>query len=415
MASGKLYQAALAFRKTKLWTKILDDQLFAVSLSNGQIGYCCVMGALGEHLALGLYVGADALQSYYRMRRPPVLGCPSLLHEQETLLSQNCLQCSFESMSMLSKEEITALRTYTKQHQITLRGKNACPQFTKYVVACPFYPITSPSDELMLTEALLAALAVAERVDEQGGDWLEPLDMDRSNQTIPLLTPAKDGFAWSQTNLPPVQAEEYPMPILKDELLLNRLKRAPKNRAHWALDAVMTPVAAMNSEPDTDAPAFFPYILIGICCKSEELLLLPETVHSYDMEQAERLLTALGRWMLEQGVPSDFTTYNQRTYSLLQNLTQQLDIGLKLETNANTEELAMLIDAEDGLAEQVEAADEGSDDADEELELFFDFLATADDDQLRTIPDFVWRRLVDDARQGMFPPELAKRILHAKR
>ena len=114
MASNELYQAALSFRKTKLWNKLLDDQLFAVSRSNGQIGYCCVMGAMGEHLALGLYLGNEGLQSYYLLRRPPVLGCPSLLHQQEVMFSQDCLQCSFESMSMLSKEECMALRTYTK-------------------------------------------------------------------------------------------------------------------------------------------------------------------------------------------------------------------------------------------------------------------------------------------------------------
>ena len=57
MASEAMNALAFRFRKAKLWNKLLDDELFAVQLSDGEIGYCCVMGQLGEHLSLALYVG----------------------------------------------------------------------------------------------------------------------------------------------------------------------------------------------------------------------------------------------------------------------------------------------------------------------------------------------------------------------
>ena len=143
--------------------------------------------------------------------------------------------------------------------------------------------------------------------------------------------------------------------------------------------------------------------------------MLPELVDGYDLERAERLLSALGHWMLEQGVPAKITTYNQRTYSLLQNLAQQLNIRLNLEADSDTEELFMLLNAENDLAAQADGPYEESGNADDELDLLFDFLATADDDQLRTIPDFIWHQLVDGAKQGVFPPEFAQRILGLKR
>ena len=44
MYSERLYSLAFAVRKTKLWKTLYDNELFAVSLSNGEIGYCSVMG-----------------------------------------------------------------------------------------------------------------------------------------------------------------------------------------------------------------------------------------------------------------------------------------------------------------------------------------------------------------------------------
>ena len=57
MASDRLYDIALNYKNTKLWKRICDTELFAVRLSDGNIGYCSVMGELGEHIALALYIG----------------------------------------------------------------------------------------------------------------------------------------------------------------------------------------------------------------------------------------------------------------------------------------------------------------------------------------------------------------------
>lgn len=59
----KLYQLAFALRKAKLWRSLYENELFAVTLSGGEIGYCCVMGSVEEHLALALYRGSKGLDS----------------------------------------------------------------------------------------------------------------------------------------------------------------------------------------------------------------------------------------------------------------------------------------------------------------------------------------------------------------
>ena len=45
--------AAFQYRDTELWKELTDSDVFAFRLSDGETGYCCVMGNAGEHLALG--------------------------------------------------------------------------------------------------------------------------------------------------------------------------------------------------------------------------------------------------------------------------------------------------------------------------------------------------------------------------
>ena len=60
----RLYELAFALRKAKPWKTLFDSELFALSLPNGETGYCSVMGFLGEHLAIALYVGNHGLDCY---------------------------------------------------------------------------------------------------------------------------------------------------------------------------------------------------------------------------------------------------------------------------------------------------------------------------------------------------------------
>ena len=68
MATDKMYDLAFQYKGTKLWQQFYDDELFAVKLADGEVGYCCVMGMIGEHNALAVYVGDKGYQSYCAIR-----------------------------------------------------------------------------------------------------------------------------------------------------------------------------------------------------------------------------------------------------------------------------------------------------------------------------------------------------------
>lgn len=60
-----LYDKAFAYFNTELYKTLFDSDIFAVRFTDGEIGYCCVMGMLGEYISLAVYPGKSGLYSFY--------------------------------------------------------------------------------------------------------------------------------------------------------------------------------------------------------------------------------------------------------------------------------------------------------------------------------------------------------------
>ena len=52
MTREDLYGAAFRYKKTGLWRKLWDTEMFALKLSDGRIGYINVLGRNGEFCGL---------------------------------------------------------------------------------------------------------------------------------------------------------------------------------------------------------------------------------------------------------------------------------------------------------------------------------------------------------------------------
>jgi hypothetical protein len=62
-----LYGQAIDYWKIQPWQWVNDTDLFGVkNPEDGEIGYCCVVGALGEFRGLVFYLGTEGLESYLK-------------------------------------------------------------------------------------------------------------------------------------------------------------------------------------------------------------------------------------------------------------------------------------------------------------------------------------------------------------
>lgn len=125
MTPDRLFELAFQYKKTKLWKKLWDSQIFAVRFSDGGIGYCSVMGMNGELNAIAVYPGQEGLDSL-RLIYEDVPALDELAH-MERLHCQDCMMLSFMNKSELNPRDIEELEAYCKKSGISPRGKNAFP------------------------------------------------------------------------------------------------------------------------------------------------------------------------------------------------------------------------------------------------------------------------------------------------
>ena len=190
---NELYFLAFAFKKARLWKKLRDSQLFAVKHSDGSLGYCCVMGRAGKHLALAVYPGQEGLRAY-RMMSISWDGLKPYEMKEKALL-QDCVRVSFQNKSELRQEEQEALAAYCADRGVVLRGQKACPQFERFRPLYHPWFLDELGDILHMKEALMAALEVSRCLEAGDADELGFSDGPPYERDIPLLTMEKKRYA----------------------------------------------------------------------------------------------------------------------------------------------------------------------------------------------------------------------------
>ena len=189
MASDRLYDLAFQFRKLKLWDRIPESYLYAVRFDDGETGYCSVMGSLGEHLALCVYLGQSGYASYHYLMDNAF--APAMTDRMELIAAQNSLQCSYEMKDELSEFEVRELRDYCHRSGKNLRGKNACPQFLRFTPGRYPWPVGTQEEENKIEAGLRASIRLYSMLDDPAR-VTKLQELWNSRTQIPMLT-EKDG------------------------------------------------------------------------------------------------------------------------------------------------------------------------------------------------------------------------------
>jgi hypothetical protein len=408
MNNDQLYALAFQYKSTKLWKKLYDTELFAVKLADDSLGYISIMGDLGEHIALSLYIGRRGLDSYRNMFEFD--STETEMKQQEIMLSQDCIQCSFENKSELHPLEIEEVKAYAKAQGITLKGQKAYPQFKVYKPNHYPWFLKTEEDRLYISEAISAAIALSERLKTTEKKSLgfktgAPYDRD-----IPLIEKINGSYEFGAISLPPRQEPEYPYPVLRDELLAARLKKKKDKNAAWGCEVILIPQPVSSEAADgggvlsmPEAAPVFPFMLLAVDLGAE-MIIPTDMIQDYDND-CERLLSSFAESMETKGVPKEFVVRDRRTQALLSSFSEQIGVRLTLR-----EDIPFLDDIEEDLLDNFGSGRPPHNDEMEDFNKLLDFMLQLNDKEINTLPRELQLQILEMDEAGLLSPDISARL-----
>ena len=392
-----MYELAFQYKKTKLWKKLYDSQVFAVRLPDGEMGYCSVMGMLGEHLALAVYIGDRGYQSY---RKIAFSGMEPMDPEDaagypEWLMAQDCLQCTFESREFMREEDLEEVRRYAKAHKLTLRGPNAFPQFSKFVPNRYPWTFETELDENRICEALEAAIFLSEALKNRTPYALGLYEVEEDTETVPLLERSGDTFRLDTTPLPPEDEIPCPAPDPVEPEMAERV-RALKKKGILECGIVRIPEPVQSSP---DSPPWFPLLLL--CVNSRSGMATPVPPANHFEERPTTLRNNFLEMLLEtKSCPKAVKVADQETRALLEDFCTQCGVLLSVSANLPGFQSArdILLDNVMNRGDDEDDEDDLDDELDEEDQIAQIL------DNLMDLPDYALKSL---------PREMVGFLLHA--
>lgn len=324
--TDKMLALAFDVRDAKPW-EILDDTcLFAVQLSCGQKGYCCVMGNGGEHYSVALYIGQRGFTDFMRTLD---MGNESGIETLELGMQLDYIACDFSNADMLDPMQKKRTKEYASATGRKIRRPYGWPDFVRHAAGKPIQYLTDESDATAITEALEAVLALLRKLEDTDAVSLG-FDPDREyptgegGKTIPLLTPNADGtYHFGTTVLPPVLQNCYEPTVFRNDIMRHAISKLPQ-KGTLECKYFHLPSALPGVEGQAQ-------LLPVLLCVNELEFVHPVFPKDEDTMGAEYLPHYLGEWLLDRKQrPREIQVCEKRTEALLQDFCKRCGIKLTL-------------------------------------------------------------------------------------
>jgi hypothetical protein len=313
-----LYGAAIDFWQIQPWQWVDDTDLFGVkNPEDDEIGYCCVVGALGEFLGLVVYLGTEGLESYLKIQT-------SESPEEDLLSTAKCLTASFEDRKSLQKPELEVI----KKLGLRFRGTKSWPLFRSYEPG--YYPwYLNQRQVRFLAHALRQAMDVSIRI-KQSRNLLS--NSEEGRYLVRGAEQSGPDLHWRDEWLAPAPLEkakrEVPVP---DELRLQRIKkRGVRQAGIWEIDFCHIPVPIQEG----DRP-FYPICLLIVDHASG--LVLKSCLESKDRHEPEfqnQMVNLIEEISLQ---PLEIWVKREEVFQVFEPLASRL--GLKMKQVKKLKEL----------------------------------------------------------------------------
>lgn len=331
--TDEMLAVAFRYRSTYLWEILSDSDIFAFRLSDGEVGYCSVMGHGGEHFALGFYRGQKGFSTYLNtllMHTKDFSDCETF----EDVMTFDCINCDFMAANAIKPKAKKIIREYADAQGVKILRPNGWPDFTRHEPYKEPFCVTREEDARDILEALHAAIAMADKVTvlnvgELGFDVEGNYPTSEGGKRVPYLVPKSDGtYDWSRIALPALLKPKYDVLKFDNEILAGMLKSLPKSDViQMRYIHMPTPVGDSKNKA-----AFFPALLL--CMNLDDGDLFPVPFMQEDESDLMPILVELANIFRKKGTkPREIQVEDAKTEALLKDFCIQGGIVLSRESS----------------------------------------------------------------------------------
>jgi len=249
----RLYELMGKIRELAPWEFMYEHNIFGVRFpEKGAWGFVSVMGNLGEHFAIAVYMGKKGLEGFLNMQRMGSRLAPDIV------LQVPQLQAALEDREMITPED----RKIIKQLDLKFRGKNAWPQFRSYRPGCfPWY--LEKEEAQILIHGLEQLMDVAPRF-RTDPHILEPTEPDGK-----LVVHVLENGKWIERLQEIKFRADPPLQLRMNMDALHYLKSMDQQNATVEVDIQMMEDAVRDKEFDRP---YFPFMLLLVEKQSRMIL-----------------------------------------------------------------------------------------------------------------------------------------------
>ena len=352
MTREDLYSLAFRYRKTKLWLRLFDTQVFAVRTEKGETIFICIMGRMGEHISVAVYPENEFYSYYHFLDADPIFDDMMRPDSFENYISSSCIQCSFENKDMMHPSDLEEVREYARSQGIRIAGKNAFPLFTRYTPCMYPWVVNSEHDLELLAAGLEAAIALSDDLDHNASlrEQLRRID-SKSVHEVPLFVHTPEGYRHSgMAALPPRRGASYPSGNYSNEEILRKIR---SKRKKGIIDCRVTWLNNPVQEHPDDVP-YYPAILIAVE-ESDGKVMSMSLTRDYESGYNQLLSEFMATLSARKMRPQKIFVQNARTFALLAETMEKASIDI-----AQKADLPDLDDALFDLYDHMLATDAGA-------------------------------------------------------
>ncbi|MBN2356408.1 hypothetical protein JXO59_09860 [candidate division KSB1 bacterium] len=311
-----VYALAQEISELAPWEFMEEIDIFAVQdPESGRTGYVSVMGAVGEHFAVAIYLDQLGLDGFLHIQ--------SFMDKPRSIdvLIVPQLQLSFEEKTYLESED----RQILKELDIKPRGNNNWPMFRSYKPG--YAPWFMENDEIdfmkVMLEQVVAVLRDAEKVDSIR-------DLLRTERMLTRVgKKAKYDVTWEDQILPIPPPQQQVVQCMVPAELVEQVVALPQvnKEMYLDLDIVLRPVLEKNiTRP------YFPFILLFMDKKSELI------AHNELIPASQGWQTLLEKLPIHimQGfdaigfLPKTILMRSERLFNIMQSLSKAIPVKIKM-------------------------------------------------------------------------------------